>query len=268
MPGDVFGLAEVSYGQVEPVIAAVRRVEVDGDVRVVLREQAGQRARLGGLELRVVAVEIEVLGVRALSHAADRAELASAVPDAHPFVAVGVVDRVDEQDDVLEPAGALALGDRTQQPEARLLAFHLACVDVALDEDAGLPGGQHLLRRGAGRADHGKRHRPPFERVAVGRQVNPGRRRGHRLHEGDDLVVPAGLGVVGRFGPRQGPRALRGGRRGAATQAAAARRRLRRRRAGRDAATTPRRSAVASMIGDHSSYVSRRSDVRAWSLAE
>ncbi len=52
-----------------PVVGAVRGVQVDRDVRVVLGEQADQRARLGRLQLHVVAIEIEALGVRPLPHA-------------------------------------------------------------------------------------------------------------------------------------------------------------------------------------------------------
>jgi hypothetical protein len=124
MPGDVLGLTEVSY--------------VDGDVRIVLREKTGERARLRRLHLGVVAVQVEVLRIGALPHPAHGAELAAPVADAHPLVAVGVVDRVDEQHHVLQPRGPLAPGDRPQQPQRGFLALDLAVAPGAPTTASGI----------------------------------------------------------------------------------------------------------------------------------
>ena len=208
----VVGVQRRLVGQVEPAVrAAVGGVQVHGHVRVVLRQQHGQRPRLGGFQLGAVAIQIEVLRIGALSHAADRAPLAAAVGHVDAFVAVRVVDRVDQQHDRLEPLRALALGNGAQQPQQRFLTLDLSGVDVALDVDPGLPGGQHLFGGRARRANHRQRQRPAFVGVPVRRQVDLGRSGRHRLHERDHVVVPARLGEVARLGPCQRPAFLRRG---------------------------------------------------------
>ena len=117
--------------EVETVVGAVGGVQVDGHVRIVLGQQPGHGARFRRLQLGAVTVEVEVLRVVALAHASHRAMLRTAVAHVHPLVAVGVVDRRDEQHDILEPTGALAPGQRTQQPERGFLTLDLAGVDVA-----------------------------------------------------------------------------------------------------------------------------------------
>ena len=151
----------------------------------------------------MVAIEVVALGVGALPLSGDGTVLAAAVVGGEALVAVGVVDRRDEQDHRLQPVGMLALGQFAQQDLRRLLALDLAGVDVGLDVDAQLAG---LLDRSGcriRRADHRQRHRPPFERLPECRQVHrPGCRLRHRVQEGHDVVVVAGFAEVAALGAR------------------------------------------------------------------
>ena len=196
-------------GHVEPAVgAAIGGVQVHRHVRVVPGQQRRHRTGFGCLELGAVAVQVQPLRILALTHPPYGAELTAAVGHGHAFVAIGVVDRVDQEDHRVQPRIALTLGDGSKEPEQRFFSLHLAGVDVALDIDAGLLGRFHLLRRCTGRTDDGQRHRPALVGVAVGGEVDPRRRGRHRLHECDHVVIAAGLGESARLRSRQRPRPL------------------------------------------------------------
>jgi hypothetical protein len=69
----------------------------------------------------VVAVQVEVLRVGPLAHAADRAVLDRPVRHSHALVAVRVVDGRDEQHEGIEQLLVLALREFAQQHQQRLL---------------------------------------------------------------------------------------------------------------------------------------------------
>ena len=154
-------------GQVVGVTRAVGRVQVDHHVRIEVVEQPHHRPRLGRVELDVVAVDVEPLRVRTRALSADRAVLQAAADQRHALVAVGVVDRIDEQHHRAEPVGVGAAGDLAHEREHRLLAFHLTGVNVRLDVDAQPAAAADGLGSCIGDlADNGERQRTPFERVA------------------------------------------------------------------------------------------------------
>ena len=121
-------------------------MQVDADVRIVVAQQARQRSRFGRLELHVIAIEIEILRVRPTPDAADRAVLQRTLAESDALVAVGVVDRRDEQHERVEPGGMLPVDDLAQQDLQRFLALDFAGVDVALHVDAGQTARAHGLR--------------------------------------------------------------------------------------------------------------------------
>ena len=190
-------------------------VQVHRDLRVVVVHQLHERARLGGLQLHVVPVEIEVLRVGALPLSRHRAILPAAVGQAHLLVAVGVVDRLDDEDHGLQPVGVLAFGELAKEDQRRFLALDLAGVDVPLDVDAQPVGALHRRGGGVGGADDRQRHGPAFECLPEVGEVNQLRRLlRRRLHERHDVVVAAGLGEGGPLRARLERVSGRGLRRG------------------------------------------------------
>ena len=183
------------------VLRPVRGVQIDGHVRIVVAEQARHRPGLGRLQLHVVAVQVVALGVRPLSHPAERPVLAPAVGEGHPLVPVRVVDRRDQQHHRFPPLAVPARQKVAQQHLKRLLPAHLARVDVALQVDDRLAGSADGCRaRVFDVADHGQRERSALGRVAVGGVVDH-RRGGRRaLEEVHNIGVGAGFAVVGALG--------------------------------------------------------------------
>ncbi len=175
---------------------AVGRVQIERHVRVVVGHQLRDGASLWRVELHVIAIQVEPLRVGALALAAHGAVLRAAVVEREALVAVGVVDRRDQEDHRLQPVVVPARGEVAQQHLRAFLALHFAAVDVALDVDAQLAGASHRLRRRARRADHRQRDgallvgRPHRRQVhAVGRLVD-------RLEKGHDVGVLAGVAIV------------------------------------------------------------------------
>ena len=123
-------------GQVIAVIRAVRRVQVDHHVRIPVVQQLHERARLGGLELHEVAIEIETVGVFARADAAERTELLRAMVEADALVAVRVVERRDDHDDARQHRSQIADREPPGDDERGFLPFHLARVDVGQHEHA------------------------------------------------------------------------------------------------------------------------------------
>ena len=80
------------------MIRPVRRVQVQDDVRIPVGEELDERARLGGLELHEIAIEVEAVGVFARADARERPELRGPVIEADALVAVRVIEGRDEDD--------------------------------------------------------------------------------------------------------------------------------------------------------------------------
>ena len=84
------------------MIRAIRRVQIDRQERIPAVEHVGdQAARFGGLELHVVPVEIETLRVLPNADAVRGTVLRRPVLGIDLLIAVGVVDRSDENDHLI-----------------------------------------------------------------------------------------------------------------------------------------------------------------------
>ena len=190
------GMERGRVGDVVGVPRPVRRMQIDGYVRIVFAEQPRHRPRFGRVELHVVAVQVIALSVRPLTHPSDRPVLTAAVREAHPFVAVSVVDGRDQQDHRLPPFTVAAGQEVAEQHLERLLPAHLAAVDVALQVDDGLAGRPNGLRtRVSDIAHHGQGKRPSLVRVAVRRVVDRRIARRRALEEVHNLGVRTRLPV-------------------------------------------------------------------------
>src|SRR5262245_632538 len=115
-------------------------------MRIPSIKQSDERIGFRRFEFHVIAVEIEALRVFASTDAANRAILRSAVIQADLLVAVGVVDRSDQDDQIAEKRPKVADCDAPRQMKRRLLTFDFASVNVGLNEYDGLAGGARLLR--------------------------------------------------------------------------------------------------------------------------
>src|SRR5215470_14388346 len=113
-------------------------------MRIPSIKQSDERVGFRRFELHVIAVEIEALRVFARTHAADRAVLRSAVIQADLLVAVGVVDRSDQDDQIVKQRPEVADCDAPRQMKRRLLAFDFTRVNVGLYEYDGLARGARL----------------------------------------------------------------------------------------------------------------------------
>ena len=88
----------------------------------------------------MIAVEVESLRIRSRAHPADRSELEWPVALREALVAVGVVDRCDEEGQRRQPVVVLAGHQVAEQHQQRFLAAHLAAVNVGLQPHAGAVG--------------------------------------------------------------------------------------------------------------------------------
>src|SRR5262245_56881550 len=102
-------------------------------MRVPSIKQSDERVGFRSFELHVIAVEIEACRVFARTDAADRAILRSAVIETDLLVAVGVVDRGYQYDQIVEQGTQVADCDPPRQMERRLLAFDLPRMNVGLN---------------------------------------------------------------------------------------------------------------------------------------
>jgi len=130
------GVQRRRVGEVIGVLCAVGRVQVDHHVRIVVLVGQRQGARLGRLQLHMVAVQVESLRVGAFPRALVRAKLIRSVHWADPLVAIRVVDRGNEQRHGRRPLGMVAHDETAEQHQQRFLATDLAAVDGALEPDA------------------------------------------------------------------------------------------------------------------------------------
>ena len=176
----------------------VRRVQIDGYVRIVLAEQPRHRPRFGRVELHVITVQVIALGVRPLTHPPDRPVLTATIGEGHPFIAVRVVDGRDQQDHRLPPFAVAAGQEVAEQHLERLLPAHLAAVDVALQVDDRLAGSSDGRRtRIFDVAHYGQWKRPSprsYSRMwCSGRTAIAGCRALQKIH---DIGVGTGLVIL------------------------------------------------------------------------
>src|SRR4030095_40530 len=107
-------------------------------MRIPTIKQSDERVGFRRFEFDVIAFEVEALRVFARPDAANRAILRSAVIQADLLVAVGVVDRSDQYDQIVEHRPQVADCDAPRQMKRRLLAFDFTRVNVGLNEYDGL----------------------------------------------------------------------------------------------------------------------------------
>ena len=116
------------------VIRAVRGVAVDEQERIPAVEDVLDEPRhLIAFELDRVAVEVEVLAVGPDAHALFRTGLLAAVVGIDLFVAVGVEDGRDEEDEPVEVGRFGLQEDVADHHQGRFFALDFAGVDVGLD---------------------------------------------------------------------------------------------------------------------------------------
>ena len=177
------------------MIRAVRRVQTDGDERVPpLEHVVHETMSLRRLELHVVAVEIESLGVFANAFAGRRADLRLAVLGRDALVAVRVVDRRDEDDHSIAQL-AMRRDQIAQQHLRGFLPFDFAGVNVSHDEDD-----RQLRRARDVRPEDDERHFAALVRRGEGLDANVGIDLLDCADERDHVVVTRRRPVVGSFG--------------------------------------------------------------------
>ena len=125
------------------VSGTVRCVQVDSDVRVVRRHHRNERTSLWGIELHMIPVEVEALSVGTLPHATKRTVLPRAIAQVHPLVSISVVDRSDEQNQVLSPRRIVSSGEIPEEHQQGFFPTDLARVDVALEINPSLARRPH-----------------------------------------------------------------------------------------------------------------------------
>src|SRR5207244_12235316 len=84
------------------VMRAVRGVAVDKNGGIPFVEAADQTPDLRTLQLDEISIQIQTLTIETDTDAAGRADLCSAMGLVDLFIAVGVKDRRDQQDEILE----------------------------------------------------------------------------------------------------------------------------------------------------------------------
>ena len=110
-------------------------VDVENGVEPL--QQRDHRAGFRGIRLGIVAVQIDVARIADIAFF-QRAAQGWKIPAAHPFMPVDIVDRHEDQIDLVQQPVLAALRDIAQQHQARILAVNLAGVDARLHQDDGL----------------------------------------------------------------------------------------------------------------------------------
>ena len=191
--------------QVVLIIRAVGRVHVHEHVGAPTVKEVQFGARLGGVGLEPIAVEVVILRGGAPAHLGG-AVLVGAVVGAEAFVAIDAVDRHEKQDGVVEQAVGFVLPTDEQiadERETRVLALAFARVDAGVDEQdflargAGLFGGERLVERDDQRHDVAA-----FRAASDGFDVDKRRCRGKSAAEVHGLGITVGLAVIGGLGFR------------------------------------------------------------------
>ena len=128
-------------GQEPVVVGAVCHMVVDVNVGLPPVDEGCQSDSLHGVQLEVVAVEVETGDCCPEAHSTDGSMLIGPVGRGDVFVAVGVVDRREEDDACIEQVGVSAEHDVTENHHRRGLAVDLSRMNAALDQHDGLAGG-------------------------------------------------------------------------------------------------------------------------------
>jgi hypothetical protein len=171
-------------------------VKIDSDVRIVVTHREDERASLRRVQLHVIPVDVQTLGIRPRSHPSDRTVLQRPVRQLHTLVSIGVEDRRDQNDERVQLSHVPTFGELPEQHQQHLLSLDLPRMDVALEVQNGLPGRANGFRAAVGEAaDHSQRQWPPFHRVTKGPQVN---QRRSVSRDSDELHH---FRVAGRFPP-------------------------------------------------------------------
>src|SRR5215470_3836020 len=105
-------------------------------MRIPSIKQSDERVGFRRFELHVIAVEIEALRVFARTDAADWTVLRGAVIQADLLVTVRVVDRSDQDDQIVEQRPQVAGSDPPRQVNRRVDAVDFTHVNRALNEYA------------------------------------------------------------------------------------------------------------------------------------
>ncbi len=188
-------------GHVILVIGAVRDVIIHKKVRQPPVPQLQESARLRRIGLQVIAIQIQVLRLRAPAHLLGSV-LIDAVVKAEALMAVGVVNRDDQHHGAVEQR-RFALGDHhvAQQRQAGIFAIHLAGVDGVLNEHNGTV--RLVQRRRIEDPVFGNSHHikiAVFARLAEGFYLYLlGSSRCYAPHVGHGLVIAGRGEIVGNF---------------------------------------------------------------------
>ena len=127
-------------------IRSVGDVAIDEEIGEPRVKQFQPRLRFGCIRFQVITVEVEILGSDPPSHFL-RSLLVDPIVRAEALVAVDIVDRDDEEDNVVEERRfGFCDCDITQEHEARVFAVDLAGVDAVLNQKYRLVALRRLLR--------------------------------------------------------------------------------------------------------------------------
>ena len=180
-----------AVGQRVAVERAVGRVQIDGQQRVpAIEDIRDQAARFRRLEFHVVAIQVEALRVLAHADAVRRTVLRLAILGRDLLVAVGVVDRRDE-DRHRAAQFARRRDEIAQQHLRRFFSFNLAGMNVRHDEDDRQTGGMRGARiDDARRAGDHQRQRAPLVGGCKDLDADVGIGALNRGDEAHDVFVP------------------------------------------------------------------------------
>ena len=129
------------------VVCAVTHVTVDKQIWLPLIPETKPRARFWSVGLHVVAIEILISARRAPTHFSWTI-LIDAVIGARSFVTVSVVDRNEEQYDIVQyPGGGFCNRDIAQECETCVFAIRLTGVNAGLNQNYGFLLRTRRLRR-------------------------------------------------------------------------------------------------------------------------
>ena len=186
------------------MIAAIRRVEINEDVRIPRAEHCQRGNRLRRFSLYVIAIEVESLRVGTRPDEYGSVLLgAIALLRCEPLVAISIVNRHGNEDDRIEHIRVIIEQQVTKHGLQRLLSLDLAGVDVRLHIHDRPPQSLRLDRR----LDEWSRRDDEWN-VASLRcladcpDLDLGAEHAQRVDALDDVRVVGRLGEVRAFGAR------------------------------------------------------------------
>ncbi len=120
---------------VAAIVSAVSYVAIDKQIGLPFVPEFNPRTRFGRVGLHVVAIQILICTGRAPTHF-DWAILVDPIVRTGSFVAIGVVNRNEEQDDVCQQSFE-SLGDSevAKQSETGVFAIRFTGVNTSLNQD-------------------------------------------------------------------------------------------------------------------------------------